>query len=58
MESFTGRERELSLLDDIYHRERIRTCAVYGRRGIGKTSLLRRFSEGRRTLFVRFTGQS
>ena len=54
MRLFIGRQRELDLLQRIYDVENVKTCMVYGRRRIGKSSLLRRFSEGRRTMFVQF----
>ena len=54
MRLFIGRQRELDLLQRIYDMENVKTCMVYGRCRIGKSSLLRRFSEGRRTMFVQF----
>ena len=49
---FIGREKELSELEQAYSKG---GCAVmvYGRRRIGKTSLLERFCEGKRNLFLR-----
>ncbi len=58
MESFIGRERELSELERIFERERIKTCIVYGRRRIGKSALLRRFCQGKRSLMVQFVRSS
>ncbi len=52
MGTFVGRESELSFLESIWNGHGPRTCMVIGRRGIGKTELLRRFSEGKRTVFV------
>ena len=37
---FTGRQRELSLLNEIYTRPGAQFLVLYGRRRIGKTSLL------------------
>ena len=54
MFTFRGRGSELARLEEIYERERFRTCAVYGRRRIGKTTLLERFCENRRNVYVQF----
>ena len=40
MPTFVARERELALLDDLYHRPGAQFLVLYGRRRIGKTSLL------------------
>ena len=54
---FIGRDKELSKLDAMYARERQSLTIVYGRRRIGKTCLLRKFSEGRDVLwFTAFEG--
>lgn len=58
MRRFIGREKELSILEDIWSRDGIGTCAVYGRRQIGKSTLLDRFSEGKRTLKMQFSRSS
>lgn len=58
MEAFIGREHELSQLERIYERENVKTCMVYGRRRIGKTTLLRRFCQGKRSLMVQFVRSS
>ena len=52
MGTFVGRESELSFLESIWNGHGPRACMVVGRRGIGKTELLRRFSEDKRTVFV------
>ena len=49
---FIGRERELSELERLYSRGGT-AAMVYGRRRIGKTTLLERFCEGKRHLFLR-----
>jgi uncharacterized protein len=38
--SFVSRERELALLDDLYHRPGAQFLILYGRRRIGKTALI------------------
>lgn len=48
---FVGREKELARLEYVLNKPNINTCAVYGRRRCGKTSLLRRFCQGKRNLF-------
>lgn len=47
MAEFIGRERELSVLERIYSGSKYKTCAVLGRRRIGKTALIDRFCEGK-----------
>ena len=42
---FVGRERELSLLDDLYWRSGAQFLILYGRRRIGKTSLITEWME-------------
>lgn len=54
MNRFIGREEELSLLDRIYAEENTKTCMVYGRRRIGKTSLIEQFTSGKRNLTIQF----
>ncbi|MBO6084039.1 MAG: ATP-binding protein, partial [Candidatus Methanomethylophilaceae archaeon] len=49
---FIGRESELGLLGRIFAEERVKTCMVYGRRRIGKTSTILKFIEGRRSLYI------
>ena len=49
---FVGREKELSELEKSYARGGS-AIMVYGRRRIGKTTLLERFCEGKRNLFLR-----
>ena len=51
-----GRSRELEDLEELFSRGGATTCAVYGRRGIGKTSLLTRFCENRRSLHITALG--
>lgn len=49
---FIGRERELSRLESIYSRPGVRTVVMYGRRKIGKSTLIKRFCEGKRALYI------
>lgn len=41
MEQIIGREKELGLLDRLYHSNKSEFIAVYGRRRVGKTFLIR-----------------
>lgn len=49
---FIGRERELERLESIHSGDGLRTVMVYGRRQVGKSTLLRRFCEGKRALYI------
>lgn len=42
---FIGREKELTLLNDLYKSEKFEFLVLYGRRRVGKTSLLKEFSD-------------
>jgi hypothetical protein len=50
---FINRERELAALERLWARaqEEAQLVVVYGRRRIGKTTLLRRFVQGKPTIF-------
>ena len=52
---FVGRATELQSLDLAYDSGKFQMAVVYGRRRVGKTSLIREFSRDKRTLF--FTAQ-
>ena len=52
---FVGRERELATLEEAYHAESFQMIVVYGRRRVGKTTILTQFARGKRALF--FTAQ-
>lgn len=41
MKSLIGREREISVLNKMYNSEKSEFLAVYGRRRVGKTFLIR-----------------
>ena len=42
---FVGRKNELELLNDVYHSPNNELIVLYGRRRIGKSSLIKRFAE-------------
>lgn len=48
---FIGREEELQLLNDLYQSEKFEFMVLYGRRRVGKTSLLQEFSKGKNAIF-------
>lgn len=51
---FIGRQQELRRLESIYGTEELATIAVTDRRRIGKTSLLLKFTENKRSLYFTF----
>ena len=51
MDGFIGRRNELKKLEDLY-RNKSGSCAISGRRHIGKTSLIRKFSEGKEHIYI------
>ena len=55
---FIGREREMGYLEELYSRPGLKTCAVLGRRQIGKSTLLREFTKDKRTVFLQFSKNS
>lgn len=48
---FIGRERELALLEDRYASGAFEFVPIYGRRRVGKTTLIKRFLEGKDHLY-------
>lgn len=52
---FVGREEELGSLERLYRKPGFQMVVLYGRRRVGKTTLLDKFSQGKPTLF--FTAQ-
>jgi len=44
---FVGRSQELSVLEDAYATGTFQMVGVYGRRRVGKSTLLRRFAAGK-----------
>lgn len=48
---FIGRKQELSVLEEYYSSNRFQFLVMYGRRRVGKTSLLQEFSKSHKTLF-------
>lgn len=54
--TFIGRSEELKRLDSLYESDRSSACMVYGRHKVGKTALLKRFCEGKRSVLLTCTG--
>lgn len=52
---FIGRKKELDLLEDKYLENQFNLFIVYGRRRVGKTTLLKKFCENKESLF--FVGE-
>ncbi|MCD6321980.1 MAG: ATP-binding protein [Clostridiales bacterium] len=48
---FIGRKPELGILEKFYNRSGLDIIAVYGRRRVGKTELLKTFIKGKKSLF-------
>ncbi len=48
---FYGRKTEISLLDERYNSENFEFVPIYGRRRVGKTTLLREFSKNKEHIF-------
>ncbi|MCD8148774.1 MAG: AAA family ATPase [Clostridiales bacterium] len=49
---FIGRERELKRLNAMYQSDRLEVAIVYGRRRVGKTTLINEFCKEKRTVFL------
>ena len=47
-----GREQELSYLENLWKKKGLVTCCVWGRRRIGKTTILNEFGKNKRTLYL------
>lgn len=55
---FVGREDELEALNDMYQSERFEMMVLYGRRRVGKTSLIDKFVEKKRAFYFTATQKS
>ena len=55
---FIGREKELKTLNEIYSKRSSSYVAIYGRRRIGKTEIVRYFAKDKKvSIFLEVTGQ-
>lgn len=52
---FIGRAKELIALEDVYNKKGFGMTVIYGRRRIGKSTLIREFVKGKKTLFYTAT---
>ncbi|MCL2159047.1 MAG: ATP-binding protein [Oscillospiraceae bacterium] len=48
---FTGREAELKKLNEMYASEKFECAVIYGRRRIGKTTLIKEFIKGKKAIY-------
>lgn len=48
---FVGREKELSALNEMYEQDKFHLFVLYGRRRVGKTTLLNEFCKGKNSIF-------
>lgn len=48
---FVGRERELHKLENMYRSDKFECAIIYGRRRVGKTTLINEFCKGKKTIF-------
>ena len=55
---FVGREHELNVMQRLYDRQGFEMVVLYGRRRVGKTSLIEEFTADKRTLFFTALQQS
>ena len=52
---FVGRERELRALKDVYDKNGFGMTVIYGRRRVGKSTLIREFVKGKKVIFYTAT---
>lgn len=52
---FVGREKELKSLNDLFHKEGFGMSVIYGRRRIGKSTLIMEFIKDKKTIFYTAT---
>lgn len=48
---FVGRIKELNKLEELYSTEKFQMAVIYGRRRVGKTTLINEFCRGKKTIF-------
>ena len=51
LETFIGREKELAALNELYLQNSFQLFVLYGRRRVGKTTLLNEFSKDKSAIF-------
>ena len=50
-EVFIGKEKELNDLNTLYRQDKFQLFVLYGRRRVGKTTLLNEFCKGKDAIF-------
>ena len=48
---FVGRDRELNSLEKLYKSDKFEFAVIYGRRRVGKTELIKKFIEGKKSIY-------
>ena len=48
---FIGREQELKKLNRMYQSDKLEVAVIYGRRRVGKTTLINEFCKDKKTIF-------
>lgn len=48
---FYGRKNEMAKLNEMYNSEKFELAVIYGRRRVGKTTLIREFIKGKKSIF-------
>ena len=48
---FVGRTKELASLEKLYHKGNFQFAVIYGRRRVGKTTLINEFCKGKKTVY-------
>ena len=48
---FTGRKKELDAMNSLYRQNKFQLFVLYGRRRVGKTTLLKEFCKGKENIF-------
>ena len=51
MRAFVGREKEIQQLETMYQTESFQMAVIYGRRRVGKTTLINQFMKGKKGLY-------
>ncbi|MBU4031958.1 MAG: ATP-binding protein [Candidatus Thermoplasmatota archaeon] len=55
---FVNRETELKFLEEIYRQQKFSLVAIYGRRRVGKTELIKRFMLDKKGCYILFTNEN
>lgn len=55
MERFIGRKDELKKLNELYEAEGFHMAVIYGRRRIGKSTLITKFIQGKKAIYYMAT---